>query len=135
MLNVNVEAKQKVEMQTLVDGTSIFTEVSRTAQRSRLILIGAPTQREAHVRAKHLGRVTPWRTTGLLHVQVVLRFWFLSDAPCRSSFWLKTPRVSFPLVQGGGRDTNVVVTVSQDSRPTWYNYNDSRKSRGVVWFI
>ena len=27
--------------------------------RSRLILIGAPTQREAHARAKHLGRVTP----------------------------------------------------------------------------
>jgi hypothetical protein len=27
-----------------------------------------------------------------------------------------------------------IVTVSQDSRPTWYNYNGSRKSRGVVWF-
>jgi hypothetical protein len=37
--------KSKVEMQTLV--------------RSRLILVDAPTQREAHARAKHLGRVTP----------------------------------------------------------------------------
>jgi hypothetical protein len=36
---------------------------------------------------------------------------------------------------GGGRDTNAVVTVSQDSRPTRYNYNASRKSRGVVWFF
>jgi hypothetical protein len=27
--------------------------------RSQLILVGAPTQREAHARAKHLGRVTP----------------------------------------------------------------------------
>jgi hypothetical protein len=44
-------------------------------------------------------------------------------------------QASFPLVHGGDRDTNAVVTVSQDSRPTRYNYNDSRKSRGVVRFI
>jgi hypothetical protein len=48
-----------------------------------------------------------------------------------SSFRPKTPRVSFPPVHGGGRDTNTVVMVSQDSRPTRYNYNGSRKSRGV----
>jgi hypothetical protein len=48
-----------------------------------------------------------------------------------SSFRLKTSRASFPPVHGGGRDTNAVVTVSQDSRPTRYNYNDSHKSRGV----
>jgi hypothetical protein len=51
-----------------------------------------------------------------------------------SSFRPKTPWASFPLVHDGGCDTNAVVTVSQDSRPTRYNYNDSRKSRGVVWF-
>jgi hypothetical protein len=45
-----------------------------------------------------------------------------------SSFRLKTSRASFPPVHGGGRDINVVVTVSQDSRPTLYNYNGSRKS-------
>jgi hypothetical protein len=28
----------------------------------------------AHVRAKHLGRVTLYRAMGLLHTQVVLRF-------------------------------------------------------------
>jgi hypothetical protein len=48
-----------------------------------------------------------------------------------SSFWLKMSRASFPLVHGGGRDTNAVVTVSQDSRPTRYNYNGSLKSQGV----
>jgi hypothetical protein len=32
MLNVNAKAKEKVEMQTLVDDTGIFTEVSGTAQ-------------------------------------------------------------------------------------------------------
>jgi hypothetical protein len=32
-------------------------------------------------------------------------------------------------------DTNSVITVSQDSCPTWYNYNGSHKSRGVVWFF
>jgi hypothetical protein len=47
-----------------------------------------------------------------------------------SSFRLKMPRASFPSVHGGDRDTNAVVTVSQDSRPTRYN-NGSRKSRGV----
>jgi hypothetical protein len=47
-----------------------------------------------------------------------------------SSFGLKTPQASFPPVHGGGRDTNAVVTVSQDSRPTRYN-NGSRKSRWV----
>jgi hypothetical protein len=51
-----------------------------------------------------------------------------------SSFRPKTPRASFPPVHGGGRDTNAVVTVSQDSRPTRYNYNGSRKSREVMWF-
>jgi hypothetical protein len=48
-----------------------------------------------------------------------------------SSFRLKTPRASFPPVHSGGRDTNAVVTVSQDSHPTRYNYKGSRKSRGV----
>jgi hypothetical protein len=47
-----------------------------------------------------------------------------------SSFRLKTPRASLPSVHGGGLDTNAVVTVSQDSRPTLYN-NGSHKSRGV----
>jgi hypothetical protein len=47
-----------------------------------------------------------------------------------SSFRLKTPRALFPLVHGGGHDTNAVVTVSQDSRPTQYN-NGSCKSRRV----
>jgi hypothetical protein len=45
-----------------------------------------------------------------------------------SSYRPKTPRASFPLVHGGGRDTNTVVMVSKASCPTWYNYNDSRKS-------
>jgi hypothetical protein len=48
-----------------------------------------------------------------------------------SSFQLKTLRASFPPVHGGGRETNVVVTVSQDSRPTRYNYYGSRKSGGI----
>jgi hypothetical protein len=51
-----------------------------------------------------------------------------------SSFRPKTPRASFPPVHGGGRDTNAVVTVSQHSRPTRYNYNGLRKSRGLCGF-
>jgi hypothetical protein len=48
-----------------------------------------------------------------------------------SSFRLKTSWASFPLVHGGDRDTNAVVTVSQDSCPTRYNYNGSHMSQGV----
>jgi hypothetical protein len=46
-----------------------------------------------------------------------------------------TPWVSFPSVHGGDCDTSSVVMVSQDSRPTRCNYNDSCKSRGVVCFF
>jgi hypothetical protein len=47
----------------------------------------------------------------------------------------ETSQASFPPVHDGGHDTNAVVTVSQDTRPTQYNYNGSRKSQGVVRFI
>jgi hypothetical protein len=47
-----------------------------------------------------------------------------------SIFRLKTPRASFPPVHCGGRDTNAVITVSQDSHPTWHN-NGSCKSLRV----
>jgi hypothetical protein len=36
-----------------------FYQGIRNHTRSRLILVGAPMQRVAHVRAKHHGRVTP----------------------------------------------------------------------------
>jgi hypothetical protein len=50
--------KSKVEMQTLVDDASIFYRGIRNRARSQLILVGAPTQREANARAKNHGRVT-----------------------------------------------------------------------------
>jgi hypothetical protein len=42
-----------------------------------------PYAKEAYARAKHHGRVTPYSAADLLHAQVVLRFWLLSDAPRR----------------------------------------------------
>jgi hypothetical protein len=51
-----------------------------------------------------------------------------------SSFRLKTPWASFPPVHGGGRDTNAVVTVSQDSRPTRYNYNARPRAKRLYGF-
>jgi hypothetical protein len=50
--------KSEVEMQTLVDDTDIFSRVIQNHTRSRLILVGASTQRETHARDKHLGQVT-----------------------------------------------------------------------------
>jgi hypothetical protein len=47
---------------------------------------------------------------------------------------VKSSCASFPLVHGGGRITNAVDTVLQDSRTTRYNYNCSHKSRGVCGF-
>jgi hypothetical protein len=44
------------------------------------------------------------------------------------------PWASIPPVQGGGCDTDTVVTVSQDSCPTQYNYNGSRKTEGLCGF-
>jgi hypothetical protein len=66
---------------------------------------------------------------------VVLRFRLLSYAPLifTIEFPTKTSRVSFPQVHGGGRVTNAVHTASQDSHLTWYNYNGSCKSQGVLW--
>jgi hypothetical protein len=54
-----------------------------------------------------------------------------SSTSLLSSFRLKTSWASFPPVHSGGYDTNGVVTVSQDSCPTRYNYNGSRNSQGV----
>jgi hypothetical protein len=99
--------------------------------RSRLILVGVPTQRVAQARAKHHALVesrgpSP-RTSGALlpassrTLHTVFNIEFLA----------KTPRTSFSLVHGGDRTTNAVDAVSQDSRCTWYNYNGSRKSQGV----
>ena len=118
--------KSKVEMQTLVDDAGIFTEVSGTTQ-DPINPRWCPTQREAYARAKHLGRGPSPRASGALIPAPLGR----SLPSPLSNFWLKTLRASFPPVHGGGRDTNAVVTVSQDSCPTRYNYNGSRKSQGV----
>jgi hypothetical protein len=69
------------------------------------------------------------------HVQVVLRFWLLSDAPRRLHYRASSRNAMGPPVHGDGSDTNTVVTASQYFCPTRYNYNDSRKTRGVVWFF
>jgi hypothetical protein len=52
-------------------------------------------------------------------MQMVLRFRVLLDAPHRLHYRAsdRNARASFPPVHGGGRDTNLVVMVLQDSRP------------------
>jgi hypothetical protein len=49
------KVKSKAEMQTLVDDAHIFYQGIQNHTRFRPILVGALTQRVAHVRAKHLG--------------------------------------------------------------------------------
>jgi hypothetical protein len=66
-------------------------------------------------------------------VQVVIYFWLLLDAP-HHLHYRAFGQIVVGLVHSGTRwrpHTNAVDAVSQDSRPTQYNYNGSRKSRGV----
>ena len=94
IINVNAEAKtQGRDMQTPVDDSSIFTEVSRSAQASPSPRWspsqGIPRKGQAP------GRITPWIASGLPHTQVGLRRAFRQASPrCSppsslSSFWSK----------------------------------------------
>jgi hypothetical protein len=51
-----------------------------------------------------------------------------------SSLRPKMPWASFPLVHGGGRDTNSVVTVSQVCRPTRYITTVRARAEGLCDF-
>jgi hypothetical protein len=46
----------------------------------------------------------------------------------------ETPRALFPPVHGGGRDTNMVVTVSQDSRPLGTLMTTHARAEGLCGF-
>jgi hypothetical protein len=129
--------KSKVEIQTLVDDAGIFTKVypepCKVSINSRWCPYanGSPREGQTPQSSNSVESRGPSpRASGAPLPAPLIH----SPPSPLSSFWPKTPRASFPFVHGGGRDTNVVVTVSQDYRPTQYNYNGSRKSRGVVWF-
>jgi hypothetical protein len=102
-------------MQTSVDYSGIFTEVSRSSKLPPsphwIPSQGSPRKAEA------LSRVTPWITSGLPHTQVGLRCAFRQASPRSLSavFTIKllaeTPRTLFPLVHGGGHTTNTVGVV------------------------
>ena len=104
-------------MQTPIDDSSIFTEVSRSAQASPLVLVGAPRKGQAP------DRVTAWIALGLPHVEVDLRCAFrqASPRPLSTVFTIKLPveppRALFPSVHGGGHTTNAVGVISQDYKP------------------
>ena len=69
--NVNAEAKeQDGNMQTSVDDSSVFTEVSRRAQASPSPR-WSPSQ-EIPRKGQAPSRVTPWIASGLPHAQVGL---------------------------------------------------------------
>ena len=79
----------------------------RNHARFRLILVGAPTQREAHARAKHLRSSNSVESHGPSpHASGAPLPAPLGRSPPSplSSFRPKTPRASFPPVHGGGRD-------------------------------
>jgi hypothetical protein len=122
--------KSKVEMQTLVDDVGIFTEVSEPRKVSTNpcwcpYAKGSPREGQAPRSSNSVESREPSRRTSGAPLSAPLG---RSPSSPLTSSRLKTPQTSFPLLHDGDRDTNVVVTVSQDTRPTWYNYNGSRKS-------
>jgi hypothetical protein len=129
--------KSKVDMQTLVDDIGIllrYPEPRKVPTNPRWCpyVKGSPCEGQAPQSSNSVeSHVLSPHASG---AQLLAPLGCSPPSPL-SSFRLKTTRASFPPVHGVGRDTNAVVTVSQDFRPTWYNYNDSRKSRWVVWFF
>ena len=74
-INVNAEAyEQSRDMQTPIDDSGIFTEVSRNVQAS-------PSHRWSPSQGQALGWVTPWIASGLPHAQVGLRRAFRQASP------------------------------------------------------
>jgi hypothetical protein len=129
--------KSKIEMQTLVDDASIlprYPELRKVPTNPRWCPYakGSPREGQAPRSSNSVGSRGPSpRASGAPLLAPLGR----SPLSPLSSFRAKTLWASFPPVHGGSRETNAVLTVSQDSHPTRYNYNDSRKSRGVVWFF
>jgi hypothetical protein len=122
--------KSKVDMQTLVDDVGIFTEVSGTMQVPTNPCWcpyekGSPREGEAPRSSNSVESRGPYPRASGAPLPAPLGHSMSSPL---SSFRLKTMSASFPPVHGNDRDTNAVVMVSQDSRPTQYNYNGSRKS-------
>ena len=103
-------------MQTPIDDSGIFTEVSRSTSFP-LVLVGAPRKGQAP------GWVTLWIALGLSHAQVGLQCAFrqASPRPLPAVFTIKLPaempRALFPSVHGGGHTTNAVGVISQDYKP------------------
>ena len=115
--NVNAEAKeQDRDMQTPIDDSRIFTEVSRSVQAS-------PSPRWSRSQGiphkdQAPGRVTPWIASGLPHAQVGLwcAFRQASPGPLPVDFTIKLLAkplwALFPSVHAGGHTTNVVGVIS-----------------------
>jgi hypothetical protein len=73
---------------------------------------------------------SPWASGALLPSSLGC-----SSPTSLSSFQPKHSWASFSLVHGGGHTTNTISVISQDSHPTRYIYNDSRKSREVLCIV
>ena len=103
-------------MQTPIDDSGIFIEVSRSAQASPSPR-WSPSQGIPH-KGQAPGRVTPWIDSSLPHAQVGLRcaFRHASPGPLSAVFTIKLlvepPRALFPSVHGGGHTINAVGVVS-----------------------
>ena len=121
-MNVNAEAKeQDRDIQTPVDDSGIFTEVSRSAQASPQSslepLARYPSQRPSSRSGNSVDSLRPSpRASGSstclpTSLSRMLPVVFTIKLPA------KMPRALFPPVHGGGHTINVVGVISQDFKP------------------
>ena len=121
-INVNAEAKEQGrDMQTPVDDSGIFTEVSRSVQASPWSLLEPltrnPSQGPSSQSGNSVGSLRPSpRASGSPTCLSASLSWMLPTV-----FTIKlpaeTPWALFPLVHGGGHTTNAVGVISQDYKP------------------
>ena len=116
-INVNAEAKEQGRyMQTPIDDSGIFTELSRSTQASP-----SPRWSPSQGPSSRLGnsmdslRPSPRASGSLTCLPASLSR--MLPAIFTIKLLAKTPWALFPPVHGGGHTTNVVGVISQDYKP------------------
>jgi hypothetical protein len=113
-------------MQTSVDDSGIFTEVSSSTQASPSPC-WSPLQ-ESPRKGQAPGQVTPWIASSLPHTQVGLRCAFrqASFGPLSTVFTIKllaeTPWALFPSVHAGSNTTTRLVWSPKTTRSAEYKH-------------
>ena len=117
VINVNAEAKEQGrDMQTPIDDSGIFTEVSRSAQASPSPR-WSPSQGPSCRSGNFVDSLGPSPcASGSLTCLLASLSW-MRPAVFTIKLPTEMPRALFPPVHDGGHTTNAVGVISQDYKP------------------